>query len=483
MTRKIFFLLVVLMITCIFGARIVAWGASSAETEETFDRIVLKDMTVIKASLVKDLGDSLAYFELNDPDFNKHVVARDQVFKWIPATPAAGSRKVSPRKVEPLPAPAPAPEPIRVERQSIQPAVAPVTAMKKSRETALPAPTDNEKYVPVAKDSVEDGVPVVDYLSIVLGSSAAEKWSVRRTPPAPAAPVKTETALAAAPSREAAAVPTVDYNAIRDEASAAQKTPVKKSAAPVQKTASIDSSRTERQSPKSLAGAFAKRAKSPAAAESNASLSPTVAADTAVVEYDPNDAVPAGLTQVRLDPPTKLDGVKMVPRSGMDAINIVPSLSSLTVGYRSWTSKGSGIGVKAGLYWLTLSGFLVNAELMQVFNSRSQSRARWYYFFGAGYNWMTITTPELSMMGVTIPSTTSDIKLANLVLGIGGEWRVGINRNHGLAFELGYQYGKGDYTTKGFTYDYGYGSMWIPESKNTYKLSPIYFGSSYAYYF
>ncbi len=44
-------------------------------------------MTVIKASLVKEMGDSLAYFELNDTDFVKHMVGRDQVFKWVRAVP------------------------------------------------------------------------------------------------------------------------------------------------------------------------------------------------------------------------------------------------------------------------------------------------------------------------------------------------------------------------------------------------------------
>ena len=473
MTRKTFFLLAVLVIPSIVDVSTVAWGASSADNEP-FDRIVLKDMTVIKASLVKQIGDSLAYFELNDPDFNKHVVARDQVFKWIPATPAT-AQKASPKKVEP-----PAPEPIHVEQhQNIQPAPAPAAAVY------VPAPVDNEKNVSatVAKDSVEDGVPVVDYLSVVLGSSyAAEKGSVRRTP-APAAPAKTEAVPAwapAVPSREAAAVPSVDYDNIRGEAAATQKTSGKKAAASVQKTAAVDSSRIERQSPKSLAGAFSKRGKGPAAAESYAPPSPTVAADTAAMEYDPNDAIPAGLSQVRLDPPTKIDGVKIIPRSGMVAINIVPSISSLTVGLRDWSGKGSGISVKAGIYWLSVSGFLVNAELMQVLNSRSQSRARWYGFAGAGYNWMTITTP--AMMG--IPSTTTDIKFANLILGIGGEWRVGINRNHGLSFELGYQYGKGEYSTEGFWYDPGWGpDIWIAGSKNTYKLMPVYFGGSYAYYF
>jgi len=472
MTRKTFFLLAALLIPCVVNVRTAAGGASSADTEP-FDRIVLKDMTVIKASLVKEVGDSLAYFELNDPDFNKHVVARDQVFKWIPATHAA-AQKASPRKAEP-----PATEPARVEqRQSIQPAAA----------VNVPAPVDNEKNVPVtvAKDSVEDGVPVVDYLSVVLSSEAAEKGSARRTP-APAAPVKTEAAptwAPAVPSREPAAVPSVDYDNIRGGGAAAQKTSGKKAAEPVQKIAAIDSSRIERQSPKSvtgaLAGTFSKRGKSPAAAESYVPPPPTIAADTVAVEYDTNDVIPAGLSQVRLDPPTKLDGVKIVPRSGMVAINIMPSLSSLTIGFRDWSSKGSGINVKAGIYWLSVSGFLVNAELMQVLNSRSQSRARWYGFAGAGYNWMTITTP--AMMG--IPSTTTDVKFANLILGIGGEWRVGINRNHGLSFELGYQYGKGEYSTEGFWYDPGWGpDIWIAGSKNTYKLMPVYFGGSYAYYF
>jgi len=110
MTRQTFFLLAAVAVPCVFGIPIAASGAASAETE-TFDRIVLKDMTVIKASLVKDMGDSLAYFELNDTEFIKRMVGRDQVFKWIRAVPL---QKDSPRTKAP-----PASDSVRKDRKTV----------------------------------------------------------------------------------------------------------------------------------------------------------------------------------------------------------------------------------------------------------------------------------------------------------------------------------------------------------------------------
>jgi hypothetical protein len=63
MNKRTFFLVAALDLCLLYKL--------NAETEP-FDRIVLKDMTVIKASLVKEMPDSLAYFELNDTAFVKH---------------------------------------------------------------------------------------------------------------------------------------------------------------------------------------------------------------------------------------------------------------------------------------------------------------------------------------------------------------------------------------------------------------------------
>jgi hypothetical protein len=215
----------------------------------------------------------------------------------------------------------------------------------------------------------------------------------------------------------------------------------------------------------------------------DSSVAPSVSSATA--EYNSSDAVPAGLSKARLDPPTNTEGVKIVPRSGMLAINITPSINSLGVGIRDWSSKGFGFGIKGAVYWLGASGFLVNAEIMNALNSTG--RCRWYGFAGVGYNWMSITTPDISMMGMNIPGTSMDLSFVNLTFGLGGEWRMGINRNHGLAFEIGFQAGKADYTIKGYTAHVSYGGysqdIPVPESTNTFKLSPIFFGGSYAYYF
>lgn len=383
MTRQTFFLLAAVAVPCVFGIPIAASGAASAETE-TFDRIVLKDMTVIKASLVKDMGDSLAYFELNDTEFIKRMVGRDQVFKWIRAVPL---QKDSPRTKAP-----PASDSVRKEPQNR-------------------LPEKNEPVAEMVKDSVKDSIPVVDYQSVVSRNKAPQGGGVRRDTVSPT-PVKADTALA---------------TRSRDSGSIASAQPV-----------------------------------------------PVKAAD-----YDSTEAVPAGLSQVRLDPPTQ-EGVKIIPRSGMLAININPSLGSLGLGIRDWTSKRTGFAFKAAVLWGSESGFNLGIESMEAINLRG--RIRWYGFYGIGYQWMTITTPGISMMGVNVPSTSMNLSFVNFILGLGMEWRGGINRNHGVSFEIGYQAGKADYTIKGYTTSIAGYSYTVPDSKGSYSM-PIYFGGSYAYYF
>ena len=160
----------------------------------------------------------------------------------------------------------------------------------------------------------------------------------------------------------------------------------------------------------------------------------------------------------------------------MLAINILPSLSSIGVGIRNWGSTGWGFGAKGSLLWLGESGFNLSGEVMKALNS--EGRARWYLFAGLGYQWMSITTPEI--MG--IPGSTIDLSLPNFIIGLGAEWRFGINRNHGMSFELGYQAGSADYTIHqpSYTY-YGY-TMPATDTKGSYSM-PFYFGGAYAYYF
>jgi len=375
MTRQTFFLLAAVLIPFAFNVRF----AAAAETE-TFDRIVLKDMTVIKASLVKEMGDSLAYFELNDTDFVKHMVGRDQVFKWVRAVP---------------------------QHTAFPSEVAPPASDSSRKELSNRVPEKNMPLAAVAKDSLKDSIPVVDYQSVLLRNKAPQAVGIRRDMVSPA-PVKADTALAVH-SRDSESIASVPQ------------------------------------------------------------------APAAATEYDSNDAIPAGLSQVRLDQPTK-EGVKIVPRSGMLAININPSLGSLGLGIRDWTSKRTGFALKGSILWGSESGFNLSIESMEAINLRG--RVRWYGFYGVGYQWMTITTP--AMFGV--PSSSIDLSFANFILGLGLEWRMGINRNHGISFEIGYQYGNASYTIHQPAYSlYG---VQIPASdtKGSYSM-PVYFGGSYAYYF
>lgn len=348
---------------------------------EPFDRIVLKDMTVIKASLVKDMGDSLAYFELGDIEFVKHMVGRDQVFKWVHTTAA-------PAKAIPA------------LDTAVAHASAPVPQQTESR--AIPTPDTMRPKEPVepskADDTVAENFPVVDYLVIMAKLDSTERANARPTP--------TEQPAASEPKPQPAPVP------------------------------------------------------EPAAA--------TAARDT---------AVPNGLARVRFDPPTVTTGVKLMPRSGMVAINIIPSITSLALGLRQWYGKGFGWGAQGAILWGSASGFTVNYELMRALNS--VGRVRWYFFPKIGYQWTTITTQEINMLGTHVPSISMDLSFMSFVLGLGLEWRSGINRNHGWAIEAGYQGGSANYTIKSYTIA-GYT---VPETKSTYSPSPVFLGFSYAYYF
>jgi hypothetical protein len=359
MTAQKLFLLILLYSACAF----------SVETE-TFDRIVLKDMTVIKAGLVKEVGDSLAYFELNDPDFVKHVIAKDQVFKWVKAA------------AQPVP-------PATVQANSIPPA---------------PAPAAPAQAIPIAKDTTADNLPVVDYQVVLARLDSIERS--KQQPATVAVPIKTDSVAHATPP--------------------------------------------------------------------------------AVAEYDSGNAVPDGLTQVRLDPPTGTD-VKVVPRSGLVAININPSFTSLGLGFRTWSAGGFGFATGGSVMWGSASGFKVQAQLMLATNAKSKNRVRWYVFPLIGYQWVSISIPSMDLGFGSTPSSTTDLALMNFAFGLGGEWRVGIRRNHGLAVELGYQGGSADYTTHMDAYTVGYGpySTTIPaqDTKGTWDNSPLYLMFSYAYYF
>ncbi|OGJ90466.1 MAG: hypothetical protein A2268_03085 [Candidatus Raymondbacteria bacterium RifOxyA12_full_50_37] len=356
---------------------------------ETFDRIVLKDMTVIKASLVKEVGDSLAYFELNDPDFTKHMVGRDQVFKWVRATP----QTEAPQTAVPQPATPPSQKVVASDSNHMK--------QQSPRLESAPAPE--------IKETAMDTIPVVDYQIVIARIDSIERS-------------KNQPAAIAAPVRNPVTPVIVSQEAASSTASAI------------------------------------------------------------ILETDPSDAVPENLTKVRLDPPTGTEGVKIMPRSGMFALNINPSISSFGAGLRAWSAAGFGFNAKAAVLWGSASGFLVNGEIMQALNK--QGRVRWYGLLSIGYTWETITTPAIDIMSVHIPSTSMDLSFLNYCFGLGAEWRTGINRNHGWALELAYQGGSAEYETEGYTMDYGYGYSYpVPPQKHTVKLSPVYFGLTYAYYF
>lgn len=155
----------------------------------------------------------------------------------------------------------------------------------------------------------------------------------------------------------------------------------------------------------------------------------------------------------------------IIPAEKMQGVTAIPSFYGPGFGYRVWSSPQFGWGLEVMPSW-QFNDFTARGRLMYTISTGEKTR--WFGLLSVGY--MTVNEKESGFeYSVSMPTG---------VIGIGREKLYGFKQNKGLSWEAGYQFGKADYTMK---MDLGgFGTM---EIEGTYKVSPIYVGASFSYYF
>lgn len=148
------------------------------------------------------------------------------------------------------------------------------------------------------------------------------------------------------------------------------------------------------------------------------------------------------------------EGGKMV------GTTVIPSFSGPGVGLRVWMNPKSGWGLEAQPSW-DFTDWNIRARYM--YTTKTTKTTRYYVLVSAGF--MSVNETE-DMFDYSV-------SLVTFVVGYGYEKLFGVKKNKGYGFEMGYQIGSADYemTILGMT------------MTNTFKVSPLYFGGSLAFYF
>jgi hypothetical protein len=154
----------------------------------------------------------------------------------------------------------------------------------------------------------------------------------------------------------------------------------------------------------------------------------------------------------------------------MTGLSVIPSFTGPGIGVRSWSTPKFGWGAEVMPSWAFDD---IYARLRLMFTLSTGEKTRWYGLLTGGY---TAINESYDFFGISYDYSVS---MPTFALGIGWEKLVGFKKNKGLAFEVGYQIGQADYeiTVGGL---YGGGNTTI---KDTFKVSPIYIGGSYTFYF
>lgn len=152
----------------------------------------------------------------------------------------------------------------------------------------------------------------------------------------------------------------------------------------------------------------------------------------------------------------------------MTGITAIPSFSGPGLGARSWSSPKIGWGFEVIPSW-EFNDFNARARFM--YTLQTLEKTRWYGLLTLGY--LTVNESD-KVMGADFDYSVS---MPTFSFGVGFEKLMGFKKNKGLAFEAGFQIGSGDYSG-----NVDYMGMSIPFS-GTFKVSPIYLGGSFTYYF
>lgn len=144
----------------------------------------------------------------------------------------------------------------------------------------------------------------------------------------------------------------------------------------------------------------------------------------------------------------------------MTGITVIPSFYGPGVGFRQWVNANVGWGLEAQPSW-QFNDFVGRGRFMYSFHTTESMRV-----FGlASVGYMSINEVE--------DAYEYHIASPTVVAGLGAEWMRGMM---GFGLELGYQYGKADYSytisAAGFSFDYN----------GTYKVFPVYIGATASFY-
>ncbi len=148
-----------------------------------------------------------------------------------------------------------------------------------------------------------------------------------------------------------------------------------------------------------------------------------------------------------------------------------PGFWGPAIGLRSWLTPVFGVEGRVGLNW-GFSDYDIKGKVMYAFKTTT---IRWY---GVGALGRMTMSGDISVFGMT---STWEGSTTTIAIGIGGEKLYGIQKNHGLSLEVGYQMGKIKYDFK-TTYKDFWGNTQTTTTKGEYS-SPIYLAAGYAFYF
>jgi hypothetical protein len=147
---------------------------------------------------------------------------------------------------------------------------------------------------------------------------------------------------------------------------------------------------------------------------------------------------------------------------------IIPSTAGPGLGLRSWINPKMGWGAEIQPSW-EFNDVTARGRFMYTIQTLKQTR--WYGIATLGY--MAVNEKE-EFYGVDFEYS---ISIPTFAIGVGLERLYGMRKNHGLALEAGLQFGSGD-----FSGEVSYYGQTYPIS-GTFKVSPLYIGGSYTYYF
>ena len=148
----------------------------------------------------------------------------------------------------------------------------------------------------------------------------------------------------------------------------------------------------------------------------------------------------------------------------MSGITTIPSFTGPGIGYRTWITPEKGWDVRVQPSW-DFSDFYFNGTYMLTVSTGQIWRT--YGFGNVGY----------AIINEKENGVNYDVSFLTYAVGIGEEKLVGLRKNWGIGYEVGYQGGSGDYTVE---MDY-FGQQL--EMEGTFEIPSFYLELTGAYYF